>query len=432
MTSRTLVLRSLRYHARSHLGVVLGAAVGSAALIGALIVGDSVRGSLREMALQRLGGIEYAMASADRFFRDDLRHDLERALPNPKNLFPSLTTALRLPGMAARQDGAARANRVQVLSLGPGLDHFIGQPALTNLGGDQVILNELLAQQLGARAGDSIVLRIYKPSVFSGEVALSPRNDSSVALRLSVHSVLPADLLGNFSLENSQLPPLNAFVRIDTLQKALGMEGRANLVLAGALCQFRPSEPLFLRAQNVVKDVLGKQPGSRFRELQEAVPTEYALDFFSDALRLGWAPQDAEIELSLLPDSGEVELRSSRIFVDPLVAQAALAQTNTFDASRLISAKPILTYLVNQFRAGERTTPYSMVTAAGSPWTPADLRDDQIVISQWLAEDLQLKPGDTVDLAYFLPSQARDCSSAPTAFKFTAWCRWRESTPTAR
>ena len=57
MSLWTLVLRSLRYYVRAHLGVVLGAAVGSAALIGALVVGDSVRLSLKEMALSRLGKV---------------------------------------------------------------------------------------------------------------------------------------------------------------------------------------------------------------------------------------------------------------------------------------------------------------------------------------------------------------------------------------
>ena len=58
MTFWTLVFRSLRYHARAHLGVLLGAIIGSAALVGALVVGDSVRGSLREMALLRIGNVQ--------------------------------------------------------------------------------------------------------------------------------------------------------------------------------------------------------------------------------------------------------------------------------------------------------------------------------------------------------------------------------------
>src|SRR5437867_7757187 len=64
-----LVIRSLRFHWRGHLGVLLGAAVGSAALSGALVVGDSVRESLRELALQRLGNVHFAMETGDREFR---------------------------------------------------------------------------------------------------------------------------------------------------------------------------------------------------------------------------------------------------------------------------------------------------------------------------------------------------------------------------
>src|SRR5512147_121022 len=72
MTTGTLIRRSLRFHWRSHLGVVLGAAIGSAALIGALVVGDSVKGSLRENALHRLGGVSMAMSTGDRFFTEGL------------------------------------------------------------------------------------------------------------------------------------------------------------------------------------------------------------------------------------------------------------------------------------------------------------------------------------------------------------------------
>ena len=42
-----------------------------------------------------------------------------------------------------------------------------------------------------------------------------------------------------------------------------------------------------------------------------------------------------------------------------------------------------------------------MVTAVGAPYTPADLKDDEIVLNEWLAEDLGVKPGDSVNLAYY-------------------------------
>jgi hypothetical protein len=61
MTSWKLIVRSLTFHIRSHLGVILGAIIGSAALIGALVVGDSVRGSLHDLALARLGNVTVAL-----------------------------------------------------------------------------------------------------------------------------------------------------------------------------------------------------------------------------------------------------------------------------------------------------------------------------------------------------------------------------------
>src|SRR6266496_5864001 len=72
VTTGTLILRSLRFHARPHLGALLGAAVGSAVLIGALVVGDSIRLTLRDRALERLGRTQVALFSGDRFFTQSL------------------------------------------------------------------------------------------------------------------------------------------------------------------------------------------------------------------------------------------------------------------------------------------------------------------------------------------------------------------------
>ena len=58
VTRLTLVTRSLTFHWRTNLAVLLGVAAASAVLAGALVVGDSVRGSLREIALGRLGRTE--------------------------------------------------------------------------------------------------------------------------------------------------------------------------------------------------------------------------------------------------------------------------------------------------------------------------------------------------------------------------------------
>ena len=46
------MLRNLIFFWRMNLAVTLGAAVAAAVLTGALLVGDSVRGSLRELTLE--------------------------------------------------------------------------------------------------------------------------------------------------------------------------------------------------------------------------------------------------------------------------------------------------------------------------------------------------------------------------------------------
>ena len=76
MTRLRLLLRNLHYFRAANLAVIAGMAIATAVLTGALLVGDSVRGSLRELAIQRLGPIDFALV-APRFFHESLAERLE-------------------------------------------------------------------------------------------------------------------------------------------------------------------------------------------------------------------------------------------------------------------------------------------------------------------------------------------------------------------
>ena len=91
MTAATIIVRSVGYYWRTHLGVVLGTALGAMVLIGALLVGDSVKATLKHQALLRVGKADAALVSGDRFFREQLAEKWE----------PDLTMAadVILPGM---------------------------------------------------------------------------------------------------------------------------------------------------------------------------------------------------------------------------------------------------------------------------------------------------------------------------------------------
>src|SRR6185436_14816018 len=113
-----------------------------------------------------------------------------------------------------------------------------------------------------------------------------------------------------------------------------------------------------------------------------------------DALSKHWKLADAELDFVSLTNTAGVELRSRRVFLDPQIVRAAA--TLGGGQSR------VLTYFVNELESGGRTTPYSMVTAAEPPLAPTDLAPNEIVISQWLADDLQIGPGATLRMRYFV------------------------------
>jgi ABC-type lipoprotein release transport system permease subunit len=366
---RQLIFRSLRFHARAHLGSLLGVTVAGAVLVGALAVGDCVRESLQDMALARLGRICFALPGKDRLFREALADDLRPAISNSL-----AAAALQLPCTAAGGDGSARANHAQILGVD---DRFwaLAQspPALPPDWREGVLLNQPLARQLGVKVGDTILLRAQKPALLSLEAPISPQQDISAGFRLAVKGIVPDDELGRFSLQANQIPPLNAFVPLHFLQGKVGLPGKANLLLTG-------------------------EPASTNR--------------MDDLLRARWTLADAQCELRQTP--GGLELRSERVFLDPSIAQAAAAQAPPSHPEL------ILTYFVNELRDGTNTTPYSMVTAADGPLVPDDMRDDEILINQWLADDLRAKPGDPVELTYFVPGTTNRMEEKKDRFRVRA------------
>ncbi len=371
MTSWTFILRSLRFHARAHLGALVGAAVGSAALVGALVVGDSVRGSLRDLALARLGRADTALASGDRLFRAQLADDIHLS---DKSLSAAV---LQLPGMAVSEDGSARANRVQILGVdGKFWQLAIQPPAFGELSADDVALNEALADQLRVKTGDTVLLRIQKPSLLSRDAPISPQEDLSVAFRLKVRAVVSDEQFGRFSLQANQAAPFNAFVNLARLQEKVNQPGRANLLLSASG---------------------DKSPGSNVAAAA------------NQSLREHWQLADAELELRPLPKAGGWELSSDRVFLDPAVVEAARGAVK--------GAEPIITYFVNQISSPPFLTPYSMVTAMGAPVVPADMRDDEILVNDWLADDMDLQPGETISLTYYVIGNGRALEERTNTFK---------------
>src|SRR3954469_15842759 len=92
MSAWRFILVSLRHYRRIHLAVAAGVAVATAVLTGALLVGDSMRGSLRDLTLERLGRIDSAVVAAHPF-RAELANKLARE-PSFRERFSSAQSAI--------------------------------------------------------------------------------------------------------------------------------------------------------------------------------------------------------------------------------------------------------------------------------------------------------------------------------------------------
>ncbi len=72
-------------------------------------------------------------------------------------------------------------------------------------------------------------------------------------------------------------------------------------------------------------------------------------------------------------------------------------------------------YLANTLRVGDREIPYSLVTALNdSNGSNAPNDTNEIVLTDWAANDLNAKPGDALTLEYYLYDQGQTVTRSAT------------------
>lgn len=364
MTLGALIRRSLRHHARTNAAVVAGVACAVAVLAGALLVGESVRGSLRALVDQRLGRADVIVTS-ETFFRDALAADMQRESSG----IEAVASAIAANAIVTHESSGRRASKVIVYGIDDRFFALHGVQRAAPLGRD-VLLSPGLVSELGVTAGDAIVLRVERPSDIPLESLHGRRDESGRSLRASAAGVLPAAELGEFAPSPTQGPVRAVFMNLRRLQTDLGIDQRVNLAL-------------FRRAPGV-------HEGLR------------------DALARAARPQDLGLKYSALgADAGVALIESESGLMTAGTADAVTAIATAAGARSM----PVMTYLANEFRAGDRATPYSLVAAVD----PATVTDDTlraalrapvssgtpIVLNEWAARDLNAKPGDPVQMSFY-------------------------------
>ncbi|HSW50602.1 MAG TPA: hypothetical protein VLH09_10525, partial [Bryobacteraceae bacterium] len=215
MRTSTLLARNLGWYWRTNLAVVLGVATATGVLGGALLAGDSVRASLRELVAARLGNADATVSGAG-FFREELAA-----------AFPAASPAIVMEGVVTHEASGRRAAGVQVYGIDDRFWRFQGED------GDppqdrEVLLTAALARELGAAGEDTILLRIQKPSAIPLESLHGRKEDVGRTVRLAMRAVARRE----FSLQPRQGDVRAVYVPLDRLQRDLDQPGKVNTILA--------------------------------------------------------------------------------------------------------------------------------------------------------------------------------------------------------
>jgi len=357
-----------------HCAVAAAVAIATAILTGALLVGDSVRGSLRDLTLQRLGRVDQAL-TAPRPFRAPLAEELQ-SLPRFNDYFDSVTPAWNLRGSATlrRNDQTRRANQLDILGV-PAEFWSLGQgdPRGENRRAKGVWISPEVARDLGARAGDELLLRLPLASALPADSLLGEKSDTTLGRRFRVAGVLPTQGLARFGLRPTGRPSRSVFLPLEELAQAIKQPGKANTLLV---------------ASRQIDSATGPEAQAWLTDNFRPALADYGLQF-------------EELE------SGPLQISAEGLVLPPAVVAAA---ERAFGKENL---QPITTYLANTLRVGDRSLSYSTVAGVDSTLAlgllrdadgePIALADDQVILNRWAADRLEAQVGDTVELRFYEP-----------------------------
>ncbi len=422
MTFTALLFRNLRYHWRGNLAVFLGVALGTAVLTGALFVGDSLRGSLKELTLDQLGWVEQALTPG-RFFRAKLAEEVGGE------------PVIMLQASASRLDAAGKTIKSipKVALLGvessfwtmSGIPGFLGHP-----GSSPFIINQTLAQALGVRVGDTVSFNVQKNDAVPRETLLGKRDDVVQAITFTVREILPDEGMARFTLRPSPEPARNAFVPLSFLQEQLNLPGKVNAILArsdGGDLNAKLKTALTLEDWNLKL----RTPADRAKSLVQFLDPRNKDGSLRRKLWEGRVPDalakeaDADGYLTLPKISAFYErerpytiLESGQLFLDAPTEEAARTAT-----AKIGVAEPTtpLIYLADSIADVKAEMPYAVVAAVEPKAVPnADsktLKDDEIALVTWPGMPLAAKVGDPVTVTYYFPDERNHLQKKSATFR---------------
>jgi ABC-type antimicrobial peptide transport system permease subunit len=297
------------------------------------------------------------ITAGERLFRQQLAKDLA------EKAGVATTALLRANGFGVIGGGQLRINQLAVWGVDSTLGGFANHPKAFILKDNEAAINENLATLSGLKVGDELLLRVNKLNTFPANTPFVSVKEATISFRIKITCILKADELGNLNLKNIQSAPRNVFLNLAWLNQQMELQQKANVLL-----------------------------------VSEGVSSDEIIHNLQD----NWTLEDINLQIRENKEFNYTELISDRVFVEPVVEKVC--------TSKLNDARPVFSYFIDEFTLHGKQTPYSFVS------TDESLKSQQIMVSQWLADDLKVKVNDTVRLSYFEVGPLRRLVMKDTVF----------------
>ena len=387
-----LIFRNIRHYARSWFITLTGVIIGTAILTGALITGDSVKYSLKEIVRMRLGNTSLALSN-DRFFRQDLAKELTQATGI------TVIPLLQLNGVITSPGNNKIINQARIIGVDEGFRRLWKKTGNENgfeIPSDgEVVISENVSEKLNVKPGEFIVVKIPKTGFAPGNAPFVAEKSEMTGMRLKVTAIAGESSGGRFSLDNNQAAPFNVFVPLNVLAGKTGVGRFCNGMMS--------SEGNGNNGNN------GNNVGNvgNVNKLNNVDNGGVLMAGLGRTMQMG----DAGLGISK-PAANVVQVNSGRIFIEDSLVGAV---------RKLVpGAKGILTYMVNSISFEDCSTPYSFVVAVDRGVMPVDPIPGQIVIIDWLASDLGIRPGDSLKLSYYVMGGNKSLTETSSMFMVRA------------
>ena len=346
-----IIIRSVKYSKKPVLYQILIIVLLSAVITGSLLTGRSVKESLKKLSSEHLGNSGIIISSGTRNFDSDL----VQRMKDSANLM--CTGILELNGYCQSLNSQKGANNSHIYGVNDDFFSFNGFDSI-KINAGEVAINRALADDIGVKAGEDLIIRFTEISDIPSDAPFAPGNKTAKSIVMKIGLILEPAGNGNFSLSISQISPRNVFMNLSDIE-----EKHTN--------SYKINRLLFKRDIN------------------------YSVKVLSNTFQQYLKPSDIGLRIRTVKKTGQCEIISDRVFIDKTIVKEI--------ANILPVSAPVLTYLGNRFLAGKRSTPYSFISALPSSVYPEIVSNNDMIINRWMAEDLAVSPGDTIQMFWYSP-----------------------------